>query len=73
MKLMHHYILQIILILVGAILFLIEPTKWIGILVIIFAFVYRIIFFRCPHCDSSYFSLRILPDHCPYCGKEVHK
>lgn len=26
---------------------------------------------KCPHCGSSLWGVRFIPDHCPHCGKKI--
>ena len=44
---------------------------WIGVIVFLSSFVYRLMKVRCPHCGSNLLSCRVLPEHCPDCGKEL--
>ncbi len=53
-----------------------EPLRphwlmWIGLAVFLSSFVYRLLKVRCPHCGSSLLSCRVIPKHCPDCGKEL--
>ena len=43
----------------------------IGAAVFLSSFLYRIITIRCPHCGSGLYGCRVLPKHCPDCGKEL--
>ena len=40
-----------------------------GIVVMAGSIIYRVIFYRCPHCDK--FLDRSTGDFCPYCGSKV--
>ncbi len=41
-----------------------------GVAVLLGSIVYRLIFFRCPHCEK--YLDRSTGDFCPYCGKAVN-
>ena len=52
-----------------------EAYLWIfivGLILVIITLTYSLIVFRCPHCDSL-LGTRIIPKHCPHCGKELEK
>lgn len=42
----------------------------IGLVLLIAAVVFRIIFYRCPYCHK--YLGRRAGDYCPYCGKEMN-
>ena len=44
---------------------------WVGVAVFLSSFVYRILTIKCPHCGSGLYGCRVLPKHCPDCGKEL--
>ena len=46
-------------------------SLWVGVAVFLSSFVYRILFIKCPHCGSGLYGARVLPKHCPDCGKEL--
>ena len=43
----------------------------IGLALMIFSLIWRVIFYRCPHCNK--YLDRSSGEFCPYCGKEVNK
>lgn len=42
----------------------------VGVVVMLSSLVFRIMFYRCPHCSK--FLDRSRGKYCPYCGKEVN-
>ena len=49
----------------------IELLSLFGMLVIFLVIIFRIIFYRCPHCGK--FLDRSTGDFCPYCGKKMNE
>ena len=48
-------------------------TFWVAVSIVVIGIVYRCIFIKCPHCGDSLFGCRILPNHCPNCGKNLEE
>ena len=44
---------------------------WGGLGVFLLSFVYRLITVKCPHCGDMLLGCRVIPKHCPNCGKEL--
>lgn len=44
---------------------------FLGFLIMAAAAVYRVHFFKCPHCGSKLNHVRGVPKYCPDCGKEL--
>ena len=44
---------------------------WVGVAVFLSSFAYRLLKIRCPHCGSKLLGCRVMPKHCPDCGKEL--
>lgn len=79
LSLTEHYVIYIVLMLLGAIIALISIQftpeinigTIIGFILIITSIVWRFLFVKCPHCHC-YFSMRApLPTFCPNCGERV--
>ena len=43
----------------------------IGMIVVISSIIFRLIFYRCPHC--SQFLDRSTGEYCPYCGEKINE
>lgn len=46
-------------------------AAWLGIILIAAGLIWRILFIKCPHCGNGLYGCRVLPKHCPDCGKEL--
>ena len=46
-------------------------AAWLGLALIAAGLVWRILYIKCPHCGSGLYGCRVLPKHCPDCGKEL--
>ena len=44
---------------------------WVGVVVFLSSFVYRLLKVQCPHCGSKLLGCRVITKHCPDCGKEL--
>lgn len=44
---------------------------WVGIVVLLASFLYRLLKIKCPHCADKLLGCRVIPKHCPNCGKEL--
>lgn len=44
---------------------------WAGIVVFLASFLYRLLKVKCPHCADKLLGCRVIPKHCPNCGKEL--
>lgn len=49
----------------------IELLSFFGMLVIFLDIIFRVIFYRCPHCGR--YLDRSTGEFCPYCGKNVNE
>ena len=46
-------------------------TLWIALALVVAGVVWRVIFIKCPHCGDGLYGSRIIPKHCPNCGKSL--
>ena len=44
---------------------------WIGVGVFLSSFLYRLAAVKCSHCGDKLLGCRVMPKHCPNCGKEL--
>lgn len=47
-------------------------TLWLAIACIFAGVVWRVIFIKCPHCGDGLYGSRVIPKHCPNCGKDLN-
>jgi len=47
------------------------PFAWLGIVIAALGIVWRILFIKCPHCESSLYNARGIPEYCPDCGGKI--
>lgn len=52
--------------------FILHPLVYLGIVILAFGLVWRILFIKCPHCSSGLYNWRSASSHCPDCGKELY-
>lgn len=46
---------------------------WLGIAVFLASLLYRVVTVKCPHCADKLLGSRVIPKHCPNCGKELEE
>lgn len=48
-----------------------EVIFYLGIAIILAGLIFRIVFYRCPHCEK--YLDRSTGEYCPHCGKKVNE
>ena len=48
-------------------------TIWLALGLMLAGMIYRCIFIKCPYCGDGLFGCRVLPKHCPTCGKRLEE
>ena len=44
---------------------------WIGVVVFLSSFGYRLLYIHCPHCNDLWAGMPAIPEYCPKCGKKI--
>lgn len=68
------FVLGVVIVVIGG--FFSQPLQphwllWVGVIIFLSSFIYRVFAIKCPHCGSGLYSCRELPTYCPDCGEKL--